>query len=212
MLNVSRLIEAQCDAVKLPLVAVTIAAVPCRDTPVILTLHWHGFMRQKLADLPEANAVAFRSVPSSAVQLNDRWDDLVELDRAALEAAWTFGAWDVARSERRGCVRPGAEAREFNECRQAFSAFPFGVEGSEVVIADAPDQDELLALAQVRGYLMWLFRPVCKGIWKEVAVADDTTLNADGMRVLPCPVVPVEPKLERDTKTVYRLGAATIAV
>jgi len=208
MLNMSRLIEAQCDAVKLPLVAVTIAAVPCRDTPVILTLHWHGFVRERLADLPEANPVAFRSVPSSAVQLNERWDDLVDLDRAALEAAWTFGAWDVARSERRGCVRPGAEARDFHECRQAFSAFPYGGDGNEVVVVDAPDQDELLALAQVRGYLMWLFRPVCNGLWK--AVADDTSLNAEGMREPPCPVAPVLPRLLGDAKTVYRLGTAGV--
>jgi len=206
MLNVSRLIEDQCDAMKLPLVAVTMAAVPCRDTPVILTLHWHGFMREKLADLPEAGAVAFRSVPSSAMQVNDRWDDLEELDRAALEAAWAFGAWDVARSERRACIRPGADSREFLECRQAFSAFPFGLDGSEVAMADAPDHEELLSLAQVRGYLMWLFRPVSNGIWKDVA--DDATLDAAGKRLSPCPVAPVAPRLERDAKTVYRLGAA----
>ncbi len=203
-LNLSGLIEAQCNAMRLPLVAVTLAAVPCRDTPVILTLHWHGFVRERLADVPEAGAVAFRSVPSSAVQLNDRWDDLEDVDRAALDAAWTLGAWDVARSERRACMRPGAEAREFHECRQAFSAFPYGVDGSEVVVKDAPDQDELLSLARVRGYLMWLFRPVCNGLWKEVA--DDPSLRPDGTREPPCPVLPVAPRLERDAKTVYRLG------
>jgi hypothetical protein len=210
MLNVSRLIEDQCAAMKLPLVAVTMAAVPCRDTPVILTLHWHGFMREKLADVPEAGTVAFRSVPSSAMQVNDRWDDLEELDRAALEAAWSFGAWDVARSERRACIRPGAASRDFLECRQAFSAFPFGVDGSEVAMADAPDHEDLLSLAQVRGYLMWLFRPVSNGIWKDVA--DDATLDAEGRRLSPCPVAPVAPRLERDTKTVYRLGAAAAIV
>jgi len=191
---------------KLPLVAVTMAAVPCRDTPVILTLHWHGFMREYLADLPEASPVAFRSVPSSAVQMNERWDDIGELDRAALDAAWAFGAWDVARSERRACARPGAGSREFLECRQAFSAFPFGVDGSEVALTDAPDHEELLSLAQVRGYLMWLFRPVCNGIWKDVA--EDASLAADGTRALPCPVSPVLPTLECDAKTVYRLGIA----
>lgn len=208
MLNVSRLIEDQCEMVKLPLVAVTMAAVPCRDTPVILTLHWHGFLREFLADLPEASPVAFRSVPSSAVQMNERWDDIGELDRAALDAAWAFGAWDVARSERRACVRPGAGSREFLECRQAFSAFPFGVDGSEVALADAPDHEELLSLAQVRGYLMWLFRPVCNGIWKDVA--EDASLAADGTRVLPCPVSPVLSTLECDAKTVYRLGTTAL--
>jgi hypothetical protein len=206
MLNVSRLIEDQCGAMKLPLVAVTMAAVPCTDTPVILTLHWHGFMREHPADLSEAGTVAFRSVPSSAMQVNDRWGDLKDLDRAALEAAWSFGAWDVARSERRACARPGARSREFLECRQAFSAFPFGVDGGEVAMADAPDHEALFSLAQVRGYLMWLFRPVSHGIWKDVA--DDRTLDALGKRPLPCPVVPVASKLERDVKTVYRLGTA----
>ena len=43
-------IEAQIAASPLPLFAVTVAAVPCLDTPVILTLHWHGFLRERLVD------------------------------------------------------------------------------------------------------------------------------------------------------------------
>ncbi len=45
-------IQDQAGSTGLPLVAVTLAAVPCPDTPVILTLHWHGFMRTRLADIP----------------------------------------------------------------------------------------------------------------------------------------------------------------
>ena len=47
-------IENQIAATGLPLVGITVAAVPCPDTPVILTLHWHGFIREKLAEAPGA--------------------------------------------------------------------------------------------------------------------------------------------------------------
>src|SRR5512133_693261 len=99
-------IEAQMAATNLPLVGVTLAAVPCPDTPVILTLHWHGFIKEKLVDVEEAQAVSFTPIPSSALQLNERWKDLVSLDCAAMEAGWELGAWDVARAERPGCMRP----------------------------------------------------------------------------------------------------------
>ena len=77
-------IEQQTGTMRLPLFAVTVAAVPCPDTPVILTLHWHGFLREKIAEVEGAKAVSFRSVPSSALQLNERWDDLI--DRIETEA------------------------------------------------------------------------------------------------------------------------------
>src|SRR5512144_2050351 len=93
-------IEDQMAATQLPLVGITVAAVPCPDTPVILTLHWHGFIKEKLIDMEEAHAVSYTPIPSSALQLNERWNDLVALDRAAMEAGWTLGAWDVARAER----------------------------------------------------------------------------------------------------------------
>ena len=157
-------IEEQIAASGLPLVGITLAAVPCPDTPLILTLHWHGFIREKLAELEQAETVSYTPLPSSALQLNHRWRDLVAVDRAAMEAAWELGAWDVARAERKGCMRPGAPSTEALECLQAFGAFPFGINGNQVVVADAPDADELLQLAARRGYLMWLFRPVSGGI------------------------------------------------
>ena len=137
-------IEDQISATGMPLFGITLAAVPCPDTPVILTLHWHAFVKEKLADIEQAEAVSFTPVPSSALQLNDRWRDLVAVDRAAMEAAWELGAWDVARAERPGCLRPGAPSSEALECLQAFGSFPFGVNGSQVVVADAPDADELV--------------------------------------------------------------------
>ena len=199
-------IEEQMSATQLPLFAITLAAVPCPDTPIILTLHWHAFVRERTADAEGAQSVAYKTVPSSALQLNARWEDVLTVDRAALEAAWGLGAWDVARAERPSVSRPGAESREALECLQAFGAFPFGVEGNQVVVADAPDADDLLNVAARRGYLMWLFRPVHGGIWKDVA--DDATLLPDGTREPPCPVQPVPPAGRGTRKTVYRFGVS----
>src|SRR5499426_1004300 len=151
-------IEDQISATGLPLVGITLAAVPCPDTPVILTLHWHGFIKERLAEVEQAETVSYTPLPSSALQLNERWRDLVAVDRAAMEAAWELGAWDVARAERPGCLRPGAPANEALECLQAFGTFPFGAAGTNAVVADTPDADELLQLASKRGYLLWVFR------------------------------------------------------
>ncbi len=199
-------IEQQIQATQLPLFGITLAAIPCPDTPVILTLHWHAFVQEKIAEVQGAQPVAFRSVPSSALQLNERWDDLLTVDRAALEAAWELGAWDIARAERPSCMRPGAESAEAIECMKAFGAFPFGAGADQVVVADAPDADELLNLAARRGYLMWTFRPVHGGIWKEFA--DDSTLRADGTREPPCPLAPIPPAAHRVQRTVYRFGVS----
>ena len=197
-------IEDQVASTGLPLFAITLAAVPCPDTPLILTLHWHGFIKEKLADIEEAAAISFTPIPSSALQLNERWRDLVAVDRAAMDAAWELGAWDVQRAERRGCMRQGAESREALECLQAFGSFPFGMSGSNVVVADAPDADDLVEVAARRGYLIWMFRPVRGGIWGEYA--DDATLIEDGRRNPPCPLRPIPPTCEGNRKTVYRFG------
>jgi hypothetical protein len=200
-------IEAQMAATNLPLVGITLAAVPCPDTPVILTLHWHGFIKEKLIEAEEADVILFTPIPSSALQLNERWPDLVALDCAAMDAGWRLGAWDVARAERPGCMRPGADGTEALECLQAFGAFPFGINGNQVVVADTPDADDLIDLAASRGYLMWMFRPVKGGIWAEYA--DDATLDSDGARLVPCPHTPIPPACDGKRKTVYRFGVAT---
>lgn len=197
-------IEQQMNATQLPLVGVTLAAVPCPDTPVILTLHWHGFIREKLVDAEEADTVAYTPIPSSALQLNERWRDLIAVDAAAIEAGWEFGAWDLARAERPRCTRPGADATEALECLQAFGSPAAGPSGQQVVVADAPDADDLIALAARRGYLLWTFRPVRGGIWK--AYAADATLEPDGRRSSPCPHRPIPPRCDARRKTVYRFG------
>lgn len=200
-------IEDQMAATHLPLVAITLAAVPCPDTPVILTLHWHGFIKEKLAEAADAEAVSYTSIPSSALQLNERWRDLVALDSAAMEAGWELGAWDVARAERPGCMRPGAASAEALECLQAFGSFPFGIAGSQVVVADAPDADELVQVAAHHGYLLWMFRPVSGGIWADYA--DDATLAPGGRRCPPCPHQPIPPTCAGKRRTVYRFGVET---
>jgi hypothetical protein len=199
-------IGEQIQSTRLPLFAITVAAVPCPDTPVILTLHWHGFVRERLAEVDTAQTVSYRSVPSSALQVNDRWHDLLEVDRAALDAGWELGAWDVARAERPSCTRLGAESAEALECLRAFGAFPFGPHAEQVVVNEAPDADELVGVAARHGYYMWLFRPVFGGIWQQFA--DDATLLPDGTREPPCPVVPVPPLADRARRTVYRFGVA----
>ena len=199
-------IEEQIQSTQLPLFAITVAAVRCPDTPVILTLHWHAFVRERLIESECAEPVAFKPVPSSALQLNQRWDDLLELDRAALDAGWELGAWDVARAERPACTRAGADAAEALDCLKAFGAFPYAHAGEPVVVSDAPDADELLSVAARRGYLTWTFRPVRGGIWKEFV--DDATLRPDGTREPPCPVLPIPPTGERARRTVYRFGVS----
>jgi len=104
-------------------------------------------------------------------------------------------------------MRGGAESREALECLQAFGAFPFGINGNNVVVADAPDADDLVEVAAHRGYLMWLFRPVRGGIWGEYA--DDATLIEDGRRNPPCPLLPIPPTCEGTRQTVYRFGVPT---
>jgi hypothetical protein len=196
-------IEDQISATGLPLVGITVAAVPCPDTPVILTLHWHGFLAGERRE--PASAPSFTPVPSSALQLNDRWRELAAVDRAAMEAAWALGAWDVARAERRACSRPGAPLVEELECLQAFGAFPFGTAGENpMVVADAPDAEDLLHLATERGYLMWLFRPTRGGLWADYA--DDSTLSTQGRRPPPCPHRPIPPRCDGNRKMVYRFG------
>ncbi|MFL6582320.1 MAG: diguanylate cyclase [Burkholderiales bacterium] len=205
MLNLLETITEQISAQSLPLVAITVAAVPCPDTPLILTLHWHGFIEEKICEIEEATTVAYTAIPSSALQINRRWSDLAIVDRAAMEAGWELGAWDVARAERPGCIRPGAASRETLECLQAFGTFPFGPGGdSQAVVAEAPDIAELINLAAHRGYLMWMFRPVHRGIWAEFA--DDATLDANGTRTPPCPIEPVPPAAQGPARTVYRFG------
>lgn len=204
-MNILDLIETQVIANRLPLVAVSLAAVPHSNTPTVLTLHWHGFVEVKLAE--DANAIEYQSVPSSALQVNARWDRLLDLDHEALETAWELGAWNLERVEARPFARMGAETRETVEGMHAFGASPLVIDGDSPFVADVPDSDDLIETAGRSGYVQWLFRPVRGGLWSEFA--DDVTLQPGGYRNPPCPLlseVPRQRLTPRDRRWVYQFG------
>lgn len=186
----------------LPLFAVSLSAIPCADTPLLLMLHWHGFRPAgpRRAAGPPREPVP---VPASALQLAERWHDLATVERAVLDAAWQLGAWNLERDEKRACNTIGASPREALECRQAFGDFP-PLREAEALIEEAPDRRDLMHLAAERGYVCWQFRPVSGGVW--AAHEGDDTLDGEGRRAPPCPVVPLACKGGKATRTVYRLG------
>ena len=204
-MNLLGLIESQMIANRLPLVAVTLAAVPHTNTPTVLTLHWHGFVEVRLAD--DADAVAYQSVPSSALQVNERWDRFDDLDHAALETAWELGAWNLERLEAQPFARLGADTHESVIGMHAFGASPLYIDGDSPIVADVPDCQDLLHTASREGYVQWLFRPVRGGLWSD---SDDVTLETGGYRNPACPVVskPVAPTAFRARlrKVVYPFG------
>lgn len=197
-------ISSQMQVTRLPLVGITVAAVPCPGTPVIMTLHWHGFVKTRLVEDPGAATVAWTPLPSSALQVNEHWEDLSAIDLATLEAGWELGAWDVSRVEAGACLRPGADASEALDCLRVFGIDPVGSDGPGSVVAEAPDADDLVSLAGRRGYVAWTFRPVHGGLWHPVA--DDATLGPDGTRRPPCPLHPEPARGGRRRRTVYRMG------
>ena len=202
-------IETQLVANRLPLVGITVAAVPYANTPVVLTLHWHGFVEVRLADVTDANVVAYQPVPSSALQLNDRWDKLDQLENEVLDVAWELGSWDLARTEALPFVRPGATEQESLECMGAFGAMPIAIEGQSPVVAEVPDAEDLIEAASRSGYVQWIFRPVRGGVWAEVA--EDITLQDGGYRNPPCPYLATPAgvgRTLRPRRVVYQFGRA----
>lgn len=179
------LIETQMISNRLPLVAVTLAAVPHTNTPTVLTLHWHGFVELRLSD--DTSPVAYQSVPSSALQVNERWDHFDDLDNETLETAWELGAWNLERVEAQPFARPGADTHETVMGMHAFGASPLSIDGDSPIIADVPDSDDLIQSASRSGYVQWLFRPVRGGLWPEST--EDVTLEPGGYRNPPCPVL-----------------------
>ncbi len=200
-------IEAQLISNRLPLVAVTLAAVPYANTPVVLTLHWHGFVETRLAEVTDANVVAYQAVPSSALQINERWDRFDELENEVLDVAWELGSWDLARTEALPFVRPGADEQESLECMNAFGSLPLAIDGQPPVVAEVPDAGDLIETAARKGYVQWLFRPVRGGVWAEVA--EDATLEEGGYRNPPCPIIAVPThsgRTLRPRRVVYQFG------
>jgi hypothetical protein len=197
-------IEEQMSSTQLPLVAITVAAIPYANTPIVMTMHWHGLLPTRLANIESAQPIRYQYVPSSALQINFRWDNLEFLDMATMETAWELGAWDVARLERVSCLRPGADIFESLECLRAFGNYPYHLDGEPPFIAETPDIHNLVDVAARAGYLTWVFRPVRGGLWK--SVADDQTLESDGRRKPPCPYLSEPPRMGRHHRTVYRFG------
>lgn len=184
-MNLLGLIESQMISNRLPLVAVTLAAVPHTNTPTVLTLHWHGFVEVRLTD--DSKTVAYQSVPSSALQVNERWDRFDDLDHEALEAAWELGAWNLERTEAQPFARLGADTHETVIGMHAFGASPISINGDSPIVADVPDAEDLIESASREGYVQWLFRPVRGGLWAETS--DDETLEAGGYRNPTCPLL-----------------------
>ena len=197
-------IETQLISNRLPLVGVTLAAVPHANTPVVLQLHWHGFVETRLADVTDANVVAYQAVPSSALQINDRWDRFDELENAVLDVAWELGAWNLERMEAPPFIRPGSSARESFECMGAFGSPPIQLDGQPPVVAEVPDCGDLIEAAARSGYVQWLFRPVRGGVWAEVA--DDLTLQEGGYRNPPCPHLSAPTRPGHSRRVVYQFG------
>ncbi len=203
----------QVDAVGLPVVAVSLTALPCVNTPVLLTLHWHGFGREAPApskaasvgtSAPAAPQEPPQPVPDSALQVNEPWRVMASLDHAMLDAAWRFGAWDLVREEHRGCNTAGSSAREALACRQAFADDPFDPGSEAHLVAEAPDRLELMELGARVGYVRWQFRPIKNGLWHDAA--GDDTLRDDGGHIPPCPVLAQPSVGTRVSRTHYRLG------
>jgi len=197
-------IETQIVSNRLPLMAVTMAAVPYANTPVVLQLHWHGFVETRLAEIESANAVAYQAVPSSALQLNERWDRFDELENAVLDVAWELGAWDLSRHEAPPFIRPGAECQESLECMGAFGVLPITLDGQPPVIAEVPDSEDLIEAAGRTGYVQWIFRPVHGGVWAEIA--EDLTLQPGGYRNPPCPYLSAPTRPGKARRVVYQFG------
>ncbi|MGN6580045.1 MAG: diguanylate cyclase [Bordetella sp.] len=191
-------------AMRLPLYAVTLTAAAKRDTPVLLILHWHGFLRETQVAV-EGVAIPPRAVAGSAIQIDLPWHEVASLDRDLLDAAWRLGAWEVEREARRPWWRLGAPARDTLACWRAFGNYPDAPAGEETLVSAAPDREALMAMAAHKGYLRWTFRPRKGGIWGQVD-DEDSTLEHDGGRAPPCPVAPRPVRTERDGRTVYRLG------
>lgn len=197
-------IEDQVVANRLPLAGVTIAATPFPNTPAVVSLHWHAFVEKALA--PEGTAVAYQCVPSSALQVNPRWDRFEDIETNVLETAWELGAWDLRRIEERACARPGAAGREYSLCETSFGVSSQAIDGEPVFVAEVPDGQELLEAAAHAGYVCWQFRPTWCGLWKELA--QDVTLEKGGYRNPRCPLEARFYEPGRARTIVFQLGRA----
>ena len=202
-------IETQMISNRLPLAGISIAALPCEDTPMVLSLHWHGFIEHE-SETPLGKKFRYEAVPSSCLQVNRRWTALRDLEYAVMDVAWELGSWDLTRFEQRPFMRPGAPTQEAIEGVMAFGQ-PHPYFDEELApVSEVQDADDLLATAGQRGYVIWRFRPVRGGLWKDVS--DDATLQPGGYRNPPCPELSRDfgdtRWMQRPRKVHYRFGRA----
>jgi len=184
MRSILDVIEDQLVANRLPLAGVTIAALPFPNTPAVVSLHWHAFVEK--ASTPDRAAPLYQCVPSSALQINIRWDQFQDLEADVLEASWELGAWDLRRIEAPGCGRARSPARAYTEMQTSFGVSAQVIDGERVFIAEVPDAEELVGAAARAGYVHWEFRPTWCGLWKDLAA--DVTLEKGGYRNPRCPL------------------------
>ena len=103
------IIQEQVTSLRRPLAAVSLATLPRKSSPLLLLLHWHGFLldeRQRGTQAADSRGRR-AALPSSALQLTPPWDDLAQVDAQMLDAAWQLGAWDLTRRQH-GVVTPSA--------------------------------------------------------------------------------------------------------
>jgi len=202
-------IETQMISNRLPLAGISLAALPCSDTPTVLSLHWHGFIEHETRTL-QGRRFRYEAVPSSCLQINQRWRELRDIEHAVMDVAWELGSWDLTRFEHRPCMRPGAPVQEAIECEMAFGQpHPF-FDADLAPVSEVHDAEDMLSIAGQQGYLVWRFRPVRGGMWEEVS--EDTTLQPGGYRNPPCPELSRDfgdtRWMRRPRSVVYRFGRA----
>jgi hypothetical protein len=200
-------IESQMVSNRLPLAGISIAALPCADTPLVLTLHWHGFIEhEKETEL--GRQFRYESVPSSCLQVTRRWRELRELENDVMDVAWELGSWDLTRNEMGPCMRPGAPTQEAVECHMAFGQPHPYVDAELAPVSEVHDAEDLLDTAGRRGYLLWRFLPVRGGMWEEVS--EDASLQPGGYRNPPCPQISCDfgdtRCLRQARSVIYRFG------
>lgn len=204
MQSLLEIIEGQLVANRLPVAAVTVAVTPLPNTPAVVSLHWHAYVEMRAASQGRPASVHF--VPSSALQVNPRWDRFEDIEDCVLETAWELGAWDLHRREARPCARPGAALRETIDCETAFGVSTQRIEREPVFVAEVPDGADLVEAAGRCGYVCWQFRPTWCGAWKDLA--RDATLEPAGYRNPRCPLAAQDYQPGHARTRIFQLGVA----
>ena len=191
-------IEDQIASTQLPLVGITLAAVPCPDTPVILTLHWHGFIKEKLAEVEEAQTVSYTPIPSSALAVNDCWrlspSILLRWKRRGRSVRGT----SLAPSARAACA---CAKRRGARMPAGFRLFPTASRHSGRRLRRSRRRR---ASATRRPTRLSLKRG-CSGRSEAASGrehAADATLGPEGTRPAPCPHRPIPPVCDGKRQTV----------